>query len=115
MPMYNLIEYTDNYSDTSGSLWSFKRDEVAYNAHVANGTRKRVKIALPLKYLSNVWRSWEMPLINCKVMLSLKWIENCVLSTVAVGADADDTGADSVTFKKTDSKLYVLVVTLSNN
>ena len=72
MPMYNLIEYTDNYSDTSGSLWGFKRDEVANKAHVANGTRKRVKIALPLKYLSNVWRSWEMPLINCKVMLSLK-------------------------------------------
>ena len=35
----------------------FKRDEVANNADVANGTRKRVKIALPLKYLSNVWRS----------------------------------------------------------
>ena len=28
MPMYNLIEYSDNYSDTSGSLWQFKRDEV---------------------------------------------------------------------------------------
>ena len=27
MPMYNLIEYSDNYSDTSGSLWQFKRDE----------------------------------------------------------------------------------------
>ena len=28
MPMYNLIEYSNNYSDTSGSLWQFKRDEV---------------------------------------------------------------------------------------
>ena len=28
MPMYNLIEYSDNYSDTSGSLWQFKRDEI---------------------------------------------------------------------------------------
>ena len=28
MPMYNLIEYSDNYSDTSGSLWNFKRDEI---------------------------------------------------------------------------------------
>ena len=26
-PMYNLVEYSDNYSDTSGSLWQFKRDE----------------------------------------------------------------------------------------
>ena len=31
MPMYNLIEYSDNYSDTSGSLWQFKRDEVPAN------------------------------------------------------------------------------------
>ena len=31
MPMYNLIEYSDNYSDTSGSLWKFKRDEIEYD------------------------------------------------------------------------------------
>ena len=31
MPMYNLIEYSDNYSDTSGSLWQFKRDEININ------------------------------------------------------------------------------------
>ena len=31
MPMYNLIEHSDNYSDTSGSLWQFKRDEVPVN------------------------------------------------------------------------------------
>ena len=31
MPMYNLIEYSDNYSDTSGSLWQFKRDEIEVN------------------------------------------------------------------------------------
>ena len=36
MPMYNLIEYSDNYSDTSGSLWGFKRDEMVNNADVAN-------------------------------------------------------------------------------
>ena len=36
MPMYNLIEYSDNYSDSSGSLWSFKRDEIANNANVAD-------------------------------------------------------------------------------
>ena len=36
MPMYNLIEYSDNYSDSSGSLWSFKRDEVTNNANVTN-------------------------------------------------------------------------------
>ena len=48
-----------------------------------------------------------MPLINCKVELSLKWIENCVLTTAPTGAIANGTGADSVTFKITDAKLYV--------
>ena len=36
MPMYNLIEYSDNYSDISGSLWGFKRDEIVNNADVSN-------------------------------------------------------------------------------
>ena len=114
MPMYSLIEYSDNYSDTSGSLWSFKRDEVANNADVTNndnapsfeykanfigdteadGTKKGVKIAVPLKYLSNFWRSLEIPLANCKVELSLRWIEECALTTAAIGADASATGAD---------------------
>ena len=89
--MYNLIEYSNNYSDTSGSLWQFKRDEITNNADVtndnahsfiyeanlignteANGTNNGVKIAVPLKYLSNFWRSLEMLLINSKVELSLK-------------------------------------------
>ena len=38
-----------------------------------NGTKNKVKIAVPLKNLKNFWRSLEMPLINCKVELSLKW------------------------------------------
>ena len=54
-----------------------------------------------------------MPFINCKIELSLKWIENCVLTSAAIGANANATGADSATFKITDAKLYVPVVTLS--
>ena len=121
MPMYNLIEYSDNYSDTSGSLWEFKRDEITNNADVsndnalsfkykanlignteANGAKNGVKIAVPLKYLSNFWRLLEMPLINCKVELSLKWYERCLL-----------TAATTATFRITDAKLYVPIVTLS--
>ena len=45
----------------------------------ANGTKIGVKIAVPLKYLSNFWGSLEIPLINCKVELSLRWIENLPL------------------------------------
>ena len=90
MPMYNLTEYSDNYSDVSGSLWGFKRDEIVNNANVTNddngssfkykasiigntesdGTKNGGKIAVPLKYLSNFWRSLET-LINCGVQLSL--------------------------------------------
>ena len=133
MCMYNLIEYGGNYSDTSGCLWGFKRDEIDNNAEVTNdnsapsfkykasligntetdGTKEGVKIAVPLKYLSNFWRLLEMPLINCKVELSLKWIENCVLTTAPIGANANDTGAHSATFKVTDAKLYVAIVTIS--
>ena len=78
-----------------------------------NGTKNGVKIAIPLKYLSNFWRSLEMPLTNCKVELSLRWIENCVSTSAAINADASATGADSETFKITDAKLYVSIVTLS--
>ena len=106
MPVYNLIEYSDNYSDTSGSLWQFKRDEVTdknadltidnsqsfkykaallgKTANAVNNTNSSVKdakIVVPLKYLSNFWRSLEMPLINCKVFLELSWIEDCSLSS----------------------------------
>ena len=79
----------------------------------ADETKKGVKIALSLKYLSNFWRTLEMPLLNCKVTLSLKWIENCVLTTAAIGANANATGVDSAAFKITDAKLYAPVVTLS--
>ena len=93
--MYNLIEYSNNYSDTSGSLWQFKRDEIEENVdltldinHIPNNSssfkykssfitkRNGVKIAVPLKYLTNFWRLLEMPLINCKIELSLKWDKN---------------------------------------
>ena len=65
--------------------------------------RNGAKIAVTLKYLSNFWRSLEMPLIICKVELSLKWDKNCILSS-------DD--GNSV-FAITDAKLYVPIVTLS--
>ena len=128
-----MIKYRDNYSDTSGSLWGFKRDEITGNANMTNdnnapsfkykaglitnteadGIRNGVKIAVPLKYLSNFWRSLKMPLINCKVELSLRWIDNYVLTAAAIGADANATGAVSAIFKITDTKLFVPVVTLS--
>ena len=91
-----MIEYSDNYSDISGSLWQFKRDGQPTNNNGvfiditaensssfkykssfigntvvdgADSKKEGVKIAVPLKYLSNFWRSLKMSLINCKVKL----------------------------------------------
>ena len=88
-------------NDNNASSFKYKAS-ITGNTET-NGTKNGVKIVVPLKYLSNFWRSLEMPLINCKVELSLKWIENCVLSTAAIGHNANATGADSATFKITDA------------
>ena len=92
---------------------SFKYKESRTTDTEANGTKNVAKIAVPLKYFSNFWRSLEMPLINCRVELSLRWIGIFVLTTAPIGANANATCADSATFKITDAKLYVPVVTLS--
>ena len=127
MPMYNLIEYSDNYQDSTATFYQYKRDEppeanaiddlTANNSssfkykisllgdrNVVGGiVRLNVKIVVPLKYLSNFFRSLEMPLINCKIKLNLTWKKECVLSTVV---------GDAV-FIINDTKMYVPVVTLS--
>ena len=83
MPMYNLIEYSDNYAKTSGSLWQYYRDEPdndlanseSFKSKIkitrrtpAGDNGKDVEIMVPLKYLSNFWRTLEMPLINLKLV-----------------------------------------------
>ena len=72
MPMYNLIEYSDNYAKTYKSLWEYHRDEPNDNLtnsesfkskikikgkNPAAGNEKNVEIMVPLKYLSNFWRT----------------------------------------------------------
>ena len=63
-----------------------------------NGVFKDLKIAVPLKYLSNFWRSLEMPLINCKIHLELNWTKDSIMSTIA-----------DTTFEITNTKLYVAI------
>ena len=74
------------------------------NGNVAG--RADVEIMVPLKYLSNFWRTLEMPLINCKVELILDWSANCVAIYTNVDIQAP-------TFTITETNLYVPVVTLS--
>ena len=115
MPLYNLIEYSDNYAKTSGSLWQYFRDEPddnniedseSFKSKIKitgktpnNDNENDVEIMVPLKLLSNFWRTLEMPLINCEVNLILTWSSTCV-TTESNGAG---------TFAITD----VPVVTLS--
>ena len=68
-----------------------------------DGNTKDVEILVPLKYLSNSWRTLEMPLINYEVELILTWSKNCVISSA--------TGETK--FAITETKLYIPVVTLS--
>ena len=137
MPMYNLIEYSDNYSKTSGSLWQYCKEIPAVNNdgnivdfNGANATdsfnfktkitgqtaadnnngniagRVDVEIMVPLKYLSNFWRTLEMPLINCEVELALTWSENCVIIYTEIANQ-------NPTFTITETTRHVPVVTLS--
>ena len=120
MRMYQLLEYSDNYSDSSGSLYQFKRDEphpnngnvsvdtsssFKYKSNLLGNEDNNVKIVVPLKYLSNFFRSLEMPLINCKIHLELNWTKDCVLSSAH--------NNPKISFKITETKLYVPIVTLS--
>ena len=118
MPLYNFIEYSDNYAKTTGSLWQYFRDKPNNNLANAESFKSKIKttektpaavnekdveVKVPLKYLSNFWRTLEMPLINCEVNLILKWSSTCVIT--------NSTGARP--FPITDTNLYVPVVTLS--
>ena len=78
---------------------------------------KLVKIVIPLKYLSNFWRSLNFPLINCEVKLILTCSKNCVLADLTTkDAEGDDPAIAApigLEFQITDTRLYVPVVTLS--
>ena len=74
---------------------------------------KNVTIAVPVKYLSNFWRSFEMPLIYCKVELKLRWTKNCVLSVAGTDNTNGNNDDNNIIFTIKDRKLYLSVETLS--
>ena len=147
MPMYNLLEYSKNYIKTSGSLWNYYRDKPSssiddeniihsilnsesfdYRANFVedgvthnNLLKNDVKVVVPVKHLSNFWRSLNIPIINSEVELILTWIKNCVLIdkwTREANYDADPNvykinNPENAIFEIKDTKLYVPVVTLS--
>ena len=115
MPMYNLIEYSKNYTKTAGNLWNYSRDEPSNvptndytkvpitnsasfkyksslvektpnNDNGNNNVIQDVRIVVPLKHLSNFWTTLDMPLINCEVSLNLNWSKNFVLTDIITTA-----------------------------
>ena len=108
-----MIEHSSNYSDTTVSLRFYSNNEPnnfgadiantnAFNSFeykakllentVANGNNsipKNGTIVVPLKYLSDFWRSLEMSLINCKIALKFRWRKHCVLASADI--EKDDT------------------------
>ena len=125
--MYNLLEHSDNYQDSRGSLYQFKRDEppddnadvanntssLAYKSKLISGTDdnnvNNVKLVVPLKNASTFFRSLEMPLVNCKIDLELTWHKDCMISSVNAAA------GQVVSFMITNTKLYVPVVKDNTN
>ena len=139
--MYNLIKYSSNYFNTTGSSWFCSKDEATnfhadsaysnnnnfksfdYKANLlpntvsqpapnqVNGILKNATIPVPFKYLSNFCRSLETTLIICKIQLKLEWKKYCVLA-VAVN-DNTDANPDNIIFTVKDTKLHVAVLILS--
>ena len=146
IPMYNSLEYSKNHEKTSGSLFNYYRDEpsettigagnnainisirnsksfdykteIIGSLHAGEDEKEDVKIAIPLKYLGNFWRSLDIPLINCETTLILSSYKQCVLVGRAfrgppAAAVNRINSLTSAKFEITDCKLYVPVVTLS--
>ena len=131
MAMHNLLECSKNYRKTTGSLWNYYRDEpsnplntnsksFSYKTSILgerpgdNDSLRNAEFVIPLKYLSNFWRTLSIPLINCEVELILTWSKNCILADMTVNASANlaIVALSSATFQIKDAKLYVPVVIL---
>ena len=113
-----MIECSDNYTKTPGSLWYYYKDDPNDNIadsesfkhkvkitgkSPADRNTKHVEIIVPLKYLSTFRRTIEIPLIYCEVNLDLTWSRYCVIT--------NSTGAGKLPI--TETKYYVPVVSLS--
>ena len=129
MSMYNLKEYSNNYSKASGSLWQNGKDIPAVDddgnivnfngdnatdsfnfkakitGQTGNDGTKNVEIMVPLKYLSNFWRTLEMTLSNCEVNLILTLSENCVIVYTNVANQV-------AIFEIKETRLFIPVATL---
>ena len=98
-----MAYYRDEPNDNLADSESFKSEIKITGKTPDDGNEKDVEIMVPLKYLSNFWRTLEMPLINCVVSLILTWSSTCVIT--------NSTGQGKL--KITYTNLYVPVIALS--
>ena len=123
MSMYNLLKYSKNYRKTTGSLWNYNRNERSdplssssesfeYKTSITGNTynvvdgeagydadkirKNETEVVVPLKHLSNFWRTSNIPLINCEIELILTWFKNCGLSDMTVRAAGNNNGPPAV-------------------
>ena len=68
----------------TGNTYNIGDGEDGYDANKVG--KNETEIVIPLKHLSNFWRSLNIPLINCKIELILTWSKNCVLADMTVRA-----------------------------
>ena len=99
----NTYNVDEKITDDDGN----EVDNPKYDANKVG--KNETEVVIPLKHLSNFWRSLDIPLINCEVEIILTWSKNCVLADMTVANDPT-TGLE---FQIKDTKLYVPVVTLS--
>ena len=144
MPMHNLLKYSKNYKKTTDSLWNYYRDEPSnplstnsesfkYKTSITGNTynvgadeanydankvgKKETEIVIPLKYLSNFWRSLNIPLINCEIELILNWSKNYVLDGMTLRDARNNNDPTAIVaptgleFQIKDLKLHVRIVT----
>ena len=98
----SITDFTDDNNNSAS--FTFKQK---LTRQTGNNSTKDVEIMVPLKYLSNFWRTLGMPLINCEISLRLKWSRNCIIKA------AGTVNNQNPTFQINNTKLYVPIVTLS--
>ena len=112
MSTYNPLEYSNNYSMASGSLWNYYRTEINDdpNENVNNRINNNkiitsrsfeyktkliwstpndnntfdAEVVVQLIYLNNFWRSLDLPLINCEIEFDLLWSKECIISEISI-------------------------------
>ena len=147
----SMLEYSNIDSMTSESLWNYYRDEVNYSANETddndnntnnekttttksfeyktkiigstpnNNNRLNAEVVVPLEHLSNFWRSFDLPLINCETELDFTSSKYCVISEISrtfrgfgdPPMQKVATQTVGATFQINNAKIYVPVVTLS--